>query len=162
MQLGFRHRALQAQQQAIVKIPRVVDAIGVGDQRVEQGAQFQEPMPVGTVARQAGHLVAHDDADPAEADVGDQPLKAFTPGGVLAGLPLVLVNNRDLVFLPAQLKQLLRESPLVDRAFLVFQDLFRTGLPQVDHRLTLQVSGLDFGRTAHFPPPPQECERWPR
>jgi hypothetical protein len=36
MQLGLTHRAFEAQQKAVVEAQRVVDAIGVGDEGVEQ------------------------------------------------------------------------------------------------------------------------------
>ena len=53
VQLGFTHRALEAQEQAIVKVTRVVDAVLVEDERLGEGADFQEPMPVRRIARQA-------------------------------------------------------------------------------------------------------------
>jgi hypothetical protein len=40
VQLGLAHRPLQPQQQPVVVVHRVVDAIGVGQQRTGQGAQL--------------------------------------------------------------------------------------------------------------------------
>ena len=56
MQLGLTHRALEPEQQAIVEIARIVDAVLVEDQSVGQGANLQQPVPVGGVARQPRNL----------------------------------------------------------------------------------------------------------
>ena len=63
VQLGLAHRALQAEHQPVVEIGRVVDAVGVGDQRVGQRAQIQQLIPVGVVAGQPADLDAEDDPD---------------------------------------------------------------------------------------------------
>ena len=41
VQLGLGHRALQTEHQPVIVQPRVIDAVGVGDQRVGQRAQIQ-------------------------------------------------------------------------------------------------------------------------
>src|SRR5207253_3289258 len=46
VQLRLAHGALEAQQQAIVEVARVVDAILIEDQGVTEGADLQEPMPI--------------------------------------------------------------------------------------------------------------------
>ncbi len=43
------HRPLQAQEQAIVEIGRVVDPVGIGQQDLEDAAEFQELVPVGPI-----------------------------------------------------------------------------------------------------------------
>jgi hypothetical protein len=50
------HGALQPEQEAIIELSRIIDAILIQDQRIGQGAQLDEPMPVGRVARQPGNL----------------------------------------------------------------------------------------------------------
>ncbi len=79
VQLGLAHRALQAEHQPVVEVGRVIDAVGVGDQRVGHRAQIQQLIPVAVVAGQPGHLDTEDDPDPAQADVGDQILEPL-PG----------------------------------------------------------------------------------
>jgi hypothetical protein len=61
MQFGFRHGALETQQEPVVEIGRVVESVLVTDQRVRQPADLQEAMPVGVVAGQPGHLQAQHD-----------------------------------------------------------------------------------------------------
>jgi hypothetical protein len=46
MQLGLRHDPRQAQEQAVIVIRRVVQAILIRQQRTEQAAQFEQLMPV--------------------------------------------------------------------------------------------------------------------
>ena len=70
VQLGLGHGALHAQQQPVVEQPRVVDAVGVGDQRVGHPGQVQQPVPVGVVAGQPGHLQRQHDPDLARARPG--------------------------------------------------------------------------------------------
>ena len=53
MQFGFRHGALQTEEEPVVEVAGVVDAVGIADQGVEESAEFQQAMPVGVVARQA-------------------------------------------------------------------------------------------------------------
>jgi hypothetical protein len=49
---------LQTEEQTSVEISRIADPVGISNQRVEQGASLQQPVPVGTVAGQTGDLVA--------------------------------------------------------------------------------------------------------
>jgi hypothetical protein len=52
VQLSFGHLPLKPQDEAVVELTGMVDAIGVGDQRVGDRAQIQHLIPVGVVARQ--------------------------------------------------------------------------------------------------------------
>ena len=45
--------AFQAKQQAVVEHGRMIDTIGVADQRVGQAAKLDETMPIGVVAGEA-------------------------------------------------------------------------------------------------------------
>ena len=56
MQLRLAHRALETQQQTIVEVRRVVDAILVEDQRAGERRELEQAVPVGVVARQPRHL----------------------------------------------------------------------------------------------------------
>jgi hypothetical protein len=56
VQLGFAHRALEAEQQAIVEAGRIVDAILVEDQGRGQGAELDQAVPIGRVAGETGDL----------------------------------------------------------------------------------------------------------
>ena len=81
----------------------IVDAIGVGDQGSRQGADLEQLVPVATRAGQPGHLDAEHQADPSEADLGDQALK---PGPVrrAARATEILVDDEDALARPAELE----------------------------------------------------------
>jgi hypothetical protein len=53
VQLGFTHRALEAQEQPVVKVTGIVDAVLVEDECLGEGTDLQEPVPVRRIARQA-------------------------------------------------------------------------------------------------------------
>lgn len=59
--------AFQTQQKPVVEQGRVVDTVGIGNQRIGQPRQLDQPMPVGVVARQPLDLEAEHYADPARA-----------------------------------------------------------------------------------------------
>jgi hypothetical protein len=50
VQLGFAHGPLEAEQQAVVEVRGIVDAILVEDEGVGERADLQQPVPVGRVA----------------------------------------------------------------------------------------------------------------
>ena len=96
MQLGFAHGPFEAEQQPVVELSGVIDAVFVQDQSVGQGADLEQPVPVRRVAGQAGDLQAEHHADLAHAHGGDQTLEAF-PVAVRARLAQVAVDDDDLV-----------------------------------------------------------------
>ena len=53
VQLGFAHRSLQPQQQPVVEMARVVQAVLIKDQGSRQGEHLQQAMPVAGIAGQA-------------------------------------------------------------------------------------------------------------
>jgi hypothetical protein len=56
VQLGFAHGALEAQQQAVIVLTGVIDPLFINDQRIGQGADFEQPIPITRRAGQAGDL----------------------------------------------------------------------------------------------------------
>jgi hypothetical protein len=55
-QLRLADRALQAEQEPIVQLARIVDALRIHDQRVHQSAQVEELVPIAIVAREPRDL----------------------------------------------------------------------------------------------------------
>lgn len=82
VQLGLAHDARKAEQQPIVVGLRVVQPLGVGDERLEQPAQLQQTVPIAVVARKPRRIQAHDQASLTQADLRDQPLE---PVPLIAG-----------------------------------------------------------------------------
>src|SRR6516165_2206649 len=53
VQLRLGHRALEAEQEAVVEVAGVVEAVLVEDQGLRERADLEQPVPVGGVAREA-------------------------------------------------------------------------------------------------------------
>jgi hypothetical protein len=86
-------------------VGRIIHPVGVGDQRVEQRADLQKLMPIPAGARQPRHLHAKHEADLAEADLSDQPLKAQASLDARAGASEIVVDDDDLLAQPAKLRR---------------------------------------------------------
>jgi hypothetical protein len=95
VQLGFTHRALEAQQQTIVEVSRVVDAILIQDQRIRESADLEQPVPVRRVASKARDLEPEDDSRASHPDLRNESLKALTVSGRRARLAEVGINHDD-------------------------------------------------------------------
>jgi len=52
VQFGFRHGALETEDEAVVEVARVIQAVGVGDQRSGERTEVEQAVPVGIVARE--------------------------------------------------------------------------------------------------------------
>jgi hypothetical protein len=53
MQVGLAHGALEAEQEAVVVVSRVVNVVLVKDEGVGEGADLEQAVPVGGAARQS-------------------------------------------------------------------------------------------------------------
>src|SRR5262245_65322700 len=56
MQLRLAHRSFEAEQQTVVEQCRMIDAVGIPDQRVGEASEVDEAVPIGIVARKARQL----------------------------------------------------------------------------------------------------------
>ena len=54
VQFGFTHGALESKQEPIIEIGGIVETVLIENQGVAETTDLQEPMPVATVAGQAG------------------------------------------------------------------------------------------------------------
>jgi hypothetical protein len=52
MQFGFTHRALEPEQEAVIEQGRMIDAVGIADQRVGKSSQIDQAVPFGIIARE--------------------------------------------------------------------------------------------------------------
>jgi hypothetical protein len=100
VQFDLAHRTLETQQHPVVGIARIVHAVLIGEQRAEEGAQFQQVMPVLGRARQPTHLQTENDADVVQRHFGQKPLIPRTVVGPRTALALVLVDDEDAVGRP--------------------------------------------------------------
>jgi hypothetical protein len=81
MEFGFRHSALQAQQQPVVKGRWIVEPIFIQDEGPRHGAHFQQVMPIERTAREPGDFQAHHQSDTTKSHFRDQALKSLTVSG---------------------------------------------------------------------------------
>src|SRR5262249_50732475 len=155
VQLGLAHGAAQAEDQPVVELVRVVQPVLVEDQRVGQGAQLQQAVPVRRVAGQPRDLQAEHEPDLPQPDVGHQPREAGAAGGLRPGLAQVVIDDHDLVGVPAQGDRPVLEAVLPPRALGVLLDLEGRRLTDVEIRLSPQVAGGDLVGGTHEVAPMQ-------
>lgn len=156
MELGFAHCSLEAEEQTVIKMPGIVDAVFINDQGVAEGAELDQTMPIARRARQARDFDADDRAGAAEADLADQALEADAVVRGFAGASEIVVDDHNLLFRPAELISPLDQRILSFGAFLVAQDLLQGGLADVDVSVAFQMGRRDFGisdRRQHRAPP---------
>src|SRR5690606_35384935 len=101
MQLSFAHRALEPEQQAVVEVGWVVHAILVENERIGQGTDLQQPVPVRIVSGEPGYLQAHADLRTRYAGIGYQMLEASAPRCCRTGFALIAVDDDDLLVTPS-------------------------------------------------------------
>ena len=159
VELGFRHRALQFQEELVVLVVRIVDPLLVDHRHAGHAAERQEPPPVLRGTRQARDIERQHRAGLA---VRDRPGQAGEPGPPVERRPtagLVLVDNLDRLRGPAERDRPLSEVVLHHRRLVMVQHLRHGGLPHVDERPSGQLRGLDrashrrprFGRASRRP-----------
>jgi len=119
-ELQFAHRALHAEQQTIVWVTRIVNAVLIHNDRADQTTELDQGMPVTPVTSQSRHLDGKDRPDPTFANRRQQPLKA---GSADAGsrTAKIVVNHNDVF--PAQVSRTVRKTILTAAALVIMQQL---------------------------------------
>jgi hypothetical protein len=144
VQLRLAHCALEPEQQAVIVGARVVDAVRIRNQRVEQGAHLEQLVPVAAGARETRHLDAQDQAHVAKADLGHKTLEPWTVQGRSSRPAKVVIDNDHLLLFPAKLAGAISQRVLQPCGLLVLLHLAHRRLPDVDDRLPVTVPGLDL------------------
>jgi hypothetical protein len=134
VQFRFGHGALEAEHEPIVEQARVIEPVGIADQRIGGAAQIQQSIPIGIITRQARHLQSKHDADLAECHRGGELRKARARAQTCARDAQVLVDDLDLRRRPAELcgEGLQMILPLGRLA--AVRDLGIGGLANINHR----------------------------
>src|SRR5215469_594057 len=115
--------SIQAQQQAIVEMRRIVDAVFIEDQGVSQRADLQQAMPVHRVPSQTRDLQAEHDSSPPQTDLGHQPLESFAIGSRGALLSQICIDHDDSVQRPTYRDSVFPQRVLPLRALGVLEYL---------------------------------------
>ena len=112
MQFQFRDLALQPEEEAPVDRGRVVDPVAIGDEAIAEAADVEQRIPVRAVAREPGDFGGEDNSYMFECNEGHELLKAVTSLGRAGGPALILVDDPDLVLVPAEFEGALLEGIL--------------------------------------------------
>jgi len=97
MQLGLTHRALETKQQSIVEHRRMIDTVGIGDQRVSDAAEIEQAIPIGIVAGEAGDLESENNPDVAKCDLRGEPRKTTPLVDTGSGNTEVFIDDDHLL-----------------------------------------------------------------
>src|SRR5262245_56951725 len=128
-QLHLAHRALHAEQQSIVRVSGIVDAVLVDDQRADQSAELQQRVPVAPVAGKTRRFDRHYAAHAALADRRQQLIEAGT-GNAGTGAAEVFVDHLDCR--PAERTRAVNEAVLPTPALMIVQQLIWGRLARID------------------------------
>jgi hypothetical protein len=66
----------EAEQQAVVEESRMIDAIGIANERVLETGEIDEPVPVGVIASEPRYLETEHKTDACEGHFGGETGKA--------------------------------------------------------------------------------------
>jgi len=142
MKFGLAHCSLQPEQQPIIEVSRIVEAILVEDQRIGQCADLDQAMPVAAVSSESRYLKTHHDASLPETYFGNETLEAFAVGCRSTRSSKVRVDHVDLLHWPAKRDSAMKQVILSPRALSVLEDLAQRRLPHVKKRVPAQMLRL--------------------
>src|SRR2546427_708903 len=134
-ELGFAHRAFEPQQQAVVELTWIVDALGVDDERPHQSAEVEDLIPVPVVPGKPQDSEAEHRANVPATHFGDQPLESGSTRGRRPGLAEILVDD-DHVH-PSEAPGMPGQIVLAPPALMMVPHLIKGGLPDIDERRAL-------------------------
>ena len=128
-QLQLAHRALHAEQQPIIGMPRIIDSVLVDDDGPDQSTELDQRMPVAAVAGQPRGLDREYGADASLADRRQQALEA-RPIDAAARAAEIIIDDLDDG--PAELPGAIGEPILPPLALLIVHELIGRRLADVD------------------------------
>ena len=154
VELSLADGALQPQQQPVVMLGRVIDAVQVTQQRSGQRAQLQQLMPLPARPGQPGHLDAQHDAHMIQPHLRHQPREPRTRISPRSRMPQVLVDHQHPRRRPPQRDRALGQPVLQPRGLGMVLHLSRGGLADIDRRQAITMPGLDLALSP-FPGQPR-------
>jgi hypothetical protein len=146
MQFGFAHGPLQAEQEPVVEMRRIVDAVLVQNQGAAERCEFEQPVPVGVVAGQPRDFQPEHDAGMPVRHFRHHLLEAVALGRTGAGNAEVAVDDVNALDRPAERHGALAQGVLTLGAFGIFEHLAQRRLPHVEISVTAQMVGGDLLR----------------
>ena len=95
-ELELADAALHAEQQAVIGVAWVVNAIQVDDPCLDQAAQFEQMMPIAAIARQARRFQAQDRTNFSSTQGRHEPLETGAGDRAACAASEIVVDNLDL------------------------------------------------------------------
>src|SRR6266545_3591565 len=149
VEFDLTDRPFEPEQQPVIETARMIETIGIGDERIDEATQVQQVVPITVVAGHARDFGGHDDADVAQSHLSDESIESDASyASTATTYSKVFIDHHDLRSRPAQVGGPLYQAILQALALSVVQDLAGRGLTNVDRGLASEVGGRDL-RAAH-------------
>src|SRR3984893_15354832 len=152
--------ALQAEQQAIIALPRGIDCLLVDQHRVDDAAHLDELLPVVAVTGKARDFASRNSPDLAEADLRHHSLESGASDATCRRTAEIVVDRLDLA--PAKRAQPVAHGVLQRAALPVVQNLVSGGLADIEDRFPLQMMWPNLLRYHGAPSSVEDGDRQPR
>ena len=149
VEFDLTDRTFEPEQQPVIEAARMIEPIGIRDERIDETTQVEQVVPLTIVAGHARDFGGYDDADVAQSHLGDESIESDASYASTAPTySKVFIDHHYLRSRPAQLGGPLHQTILQALALLVVQDLAGRGLTNVDRGLASKMGGCDL-RAAH-------------
>jgi hypothetical protein len=125
-------RPIKAEQKPVIDDGWIIDAIRIHNHSAHHSAEFNQVVPIATVARQSGRFDTEDRAHFAATYISHQPLKSRAINQAGTGTAQVIVDHEDIP--KSQLTRPIRKTVLSPLALLVVHYLAHRGLSDIDNR----------------------------
>jgi hypothetical protein len=125
-------------------VTRIINAVGVAEQRTKHRTQLEQLVPVSARSGQATHFNAQHDAHMSQRDFSQQTLKSSAPFNRSSTDTQVLINHFDPLPRPAQRGRAIDEPILHLRRLDILFDLLGARLANVDDCQPLEVRVQDL------------------
>jgi hypothetical protein len=132
----FTPHATPPSQETIIRVRRIIEAIGIGKEGPKDRTEFEELMPVFIGTCQATHFKSENQPHMVQADLSQQALKAQARHHTLATLALIVVNNDHAVSRPSHGDGSFDQGILPGCGLDVLGNLLGMGLTYIHHRLS--------------------------
>ncbi len=169
MQLETSQEAFDGQDQTVVEVLRMIQAVLVCEQGVESGANLDQTAAGLVFAGQAVDLKAEHQADVAQGNFRQEPGEIIAAGGRRAGAALIAVEDANALGGPTPGAGVLLQVGLDLSGFAVALHLLGMRLTDIDDGPTFEMVSEDLGGplggyafSGSHRPPPLGRWRWRR
>ena len=128
--------SFKSQQQPVVENTRIVDSIGIDNDRAHQSAEFDQMVPVPAIAGQARGFDAEHSSYFSRADLCYETFESGPLNFAGAGTPEVLIDNLNLM--KSKLAGVIGQSILPALALQIVNHLTWRGLSNRDNSTALE------------------------